>query len=106
VGRLKLEEFSEEFLEAISVYCDIDRKASNNYSELDSQLFEDLKKLRNTLARERGLPAYCIFNNETLKEMATLKPIKKTQLIRISGVGQVKLNDFGDSFIRCIMENV
>ena len=106
VGRLKLEEFGEEFLEAIRGYCGLDQKASNNYSELDSQLFEELKKLRNTLALERGLPPYCIFNNETLKEMATLKPITKTQFIKIVGIGEIKLNDFGDRFISCIKEYI
>jgi hypothetical protein len=106
VGQLKLEEFGEEFLEAIRGYCGFDPKASDNFSELDSHLFEELKKLRNTLARQRGLPAYCIFNNETLKEMATVKPITKTQFLKIGGIGEIKLNDFGDSFISCVKENI
>ena len=83
----------------------MESEVSHNYSQLDSQLFEELKKLRNTLARERTLPAYCIFNNDTLKEMATVKPITKTQFLSIGGVGEVKMNEFGDSFISCIKEN-
>jgi hypothetical protein len=78
---------------------------AEHIDQINNHLFEKLKMLRNTLARERGLPAYCIFNNDTLKEMATVKPITKTQLLKISGVGEVKLNDFGDAFINCILEN-
>jgi superfamily II DNA helicase RecQ len=106
VGQFKLEEFGDEFIEAILKHCGVESQVSDNYSQLDLPLFNELKNLRNTLARERGLPAYCIFNNDTLKEMATVKPITKTQLLRINGVGEVKMNDFGDSFIRCIKENV
>lgn len=106
VGQFKLEEFGDEFIETILKHCGVKTQVSDKHSELDLPLFEELKNLRNTLALERGLPAFCIFNNDTLKVMATVKPITKTQFLRISGVGEIKMNDFGDRFIQRIKENV
>ncbi len=62
-------------------------------------LFERLRKLRHTIALEENIPAYLIFNDATLKEMERARPMSKEDLIAISGVGQRKLEVYGDEFI-------
>ena len=62
-------------------------------------LFEALKQLRRRLAAQRKLPAYVIFNDATLSEMASRRPTTETALMEISGVGPKKLSLYGDAFL-------
>jgi len=69
----------------------------------DSQdLFEVLRVLRRRLAAERQLPAYMVFNDATMKEMATKKPSTYNELLAISGVGAKKIETYGDDFLQAI----
>ena len=67
-------------------------------------LFEELRSLRRQLAGDRGLPAYMVFNDATLKEMAGKKPSTYDQLLAISGVGAKKIETYGDDFLHAIRE--
>jgi ATP-dependent DNA helicase RecQ len=62
-------------------------------------LFERLRYARRTLAAEHGVPAYIIFGDVTLREMARLRPRSLEALRRVRGVGDKKLADFGDLFL-------
>jgi ATP-dependent DNA helicase RecQ len=66
--------------------------------ECDEALFERLRAIRKRLADERGVPAYVIFGDATLREMARRYPETKKSLAGIFGVGQRKLEEFGDAF--------
>jgi ATP-dependent DNA helicase RecQ len=55
--------------------------------------------LRKRLADERGVPPYIVFSDVSLRQMARLYPTNENEFARISGVGQVKLRDFGETFI-------
>ncbi|MDH5371484.1 MAG: ATP-dependent DNA helicase [Acidimicrobiia bacterium] len=68
----------------------------------DSELFEELRSLRRELADERGFPAYIVFSDATLREMARLLPDNPTKLLAISGVGQKKLDSYGGAFLGLI----
>jgi ATP-dependent DNA helicase RecQ len=65
-------------------------------------LFERLRALRKRLADERGVPAYVIFNDRVLRAMADQRPATAPELLRISGVGPRKLEQYGDLFIDAI----
>ncbi len=65
-------------------------------------LFEELRALRKRLAADRGLPAYMVFNDATLKGMAATRPVTDAQLLAISGVGAKKLETYGDDFLWAI----
>ncbi len=65
-------------------------------------LFETLREVRRTLAREAAIPPYLIFSDRTLEEMAAAGPTTELALARISGVGEVKLGRFGAHFIQAI----
>ncbi|HEU0097171.1 MAG TPA: DNA helicase RecQ [Allosphingosinicella sp.] len=62
-------------------------------------LFEALRARRRDLAKEAGVPPYVIFHDSTLREMAELKPETLHALSRVSGVGQAKLERYGEAFV-------
>ena len=67
--------------------------------ECDERLFERLRSLRRKLADERGVPAYIIFSDVSLREMAKKYPMNASDFRRIPGVGERKLKDFGEPFL-------
>ena len=72
----------------------------------DLRLYEELAALRMRYAEERRVPAYVIFGNRSLLEMAQRAPMTREEFLRISGVGDAKLREFGDTFIDCIANYV
>ncbi len=77
-------------------------KAWKVEGEPDKELFEDLRKLRLELARAEGLPAYCIFQDRTLREMASRLPVTREQMMGIVGVGEVTFRKYGSAFLDLI----
>ena len=65
----------------------------------DEALFERLRALRKTLADERDVPAYIIFSDVALRQMARSYPASERDFARISGVGEKKLREFGEIFL-------
>ena len=65
-------------------------------------LFEKLRTLRNTLAREENVPAYIIFSDASLKDMEDQEPETEAQFLQISGVGQAKLEKYASDFLSLI----
>ena len=72
--------------------------------ECDEPLFERLRALRRQLADERGVPAYVIFSDVSLREMARKYPTNSTEFRRIPGVGEQKLKNFGAPFLSVIKD--
>ncbi len=68
------------------------------------QLFGDLRQLRLKLAMKSDIPAYAIFSDVSLHEMARFKPVTEEALLEISGVGEFKLRKYGHHFIKLIRE--
>ncbi len=67
--------------------------------EADETLFDRLRNLRRRLADERDVPAYVIFSDVALREMARAYPTTRADFRRIPGVGEQKLKDFADPFL-------
>ncbi|MTH99685.1 DNA helicase RecQ [Roseibium sp. RKSG952] len=70
--------------------------------ELDPEdriLFDRLRRLRTEIARENGVPPYLVFPDATLAGMAQARPVNEDALLRISGVGQSKLEKYGEEFL-------
>jgi ATP-dependent DNA helicase RecQ len=76
-----------------------DRKARAGTIECDEVLFDHLRCLRRKLADERNVPAYVIFSDVSLREMARNYPTTTAEFRRIPGVGEQKLKDFADAFL-------
>ena len=68
----------------------------------DESLFIRLKSWRLERAKTDKMPAYVVANDETLKEIAQVKPMKNSDLISINGIGQVKIEKYGDEIIGII----
>ncbi|MCM1489036.1 MAG: HRDC domain-containing protein, partial [Firmicutes bacterium] len=68
----------------------------------DRELFGRLRELRTAVSRERSVPAYIVFTNAALEEMAVKKPVTEEELMEINGVGKIKLEAFGELFIAAI----
>ena len=68
------------------------------------ELFERLKTARYGLARQQSLPAYVIFHNSTLTEFATFLPDSLAEMRNINGVGETKLEKYGETFLEIIRE--
>jgi ATP-dependent DNA helicase RecQ len=79
-----------------------DRKPKAAAAELPPELapaFEALRAWRAEQAREQGVPAYVIFHDATLREIATVRPTSVTQLGGISGIGEKKLATYGEGVL-------
>ena len=78
--------------------------SSRGAIEYDGKLFEELRKLRRSIAAENGVPPYIVFGDATLQQMAHYMPQNLNSLSHISGVGAVKLKQYGDEFLAVICE--
>ena len=72
------------------------------WAEIDQELFQALRKKRAELALKKGVPAYIIFGDRTLRNIAAKKPTTKADFSKIYGVGENKLNLYADIFIRIV----
>ncbi len=79
-------------------------KPASERQRVRDDLFEQLRQLRKQLAQQRGVPPYIIFNDATLEEMAAERPTDDAAFRRISGVGERKLQQYGDAFMQIIRE--
>ena len=70
----------------------------------EEALYRDLKVLRKQLADAKGLPAYVIFNDATLRQMARFRPATGSEFLALSGVGPKKLTQYGESFLRLLRQ--
>lgn len=70
--------------------------------DLRQRLFNELRKERMRLARERGVPAYIVFDDKTLIEIAETMPVSESLMLQIRGVGPVKLRLYGAHFINVV----
>ena len=73
---------------------------------VETELFNSLRRLRKTLADRKNLPPYIIFSDSSLKEMASKVPRTHQEFLDITGVGENKLNKYGDAFLAEIAAHI
>ena len=93
VTREKLELYGDQFLKVMKEH-------------LDQELLNTLKSLRWILSNEKNIPASSIFSNKILEEMVNQLIQDKDQLLKITGVGPKKLEQYGDLFLQVIREHL
>lgn len=76
--------------------------AKAGLDQADQELFEALRARRMELAREQSVPPYVIFPDTTLIALATERPMDEDEMLGISGIGQSKLERYGDAFLEVI----
>ncbi|MFN2340559.1 MAG: DNA helicase RecQ [Halanaerobium sp.] len=72
----------------------------------DSELFLILKDLRKEISKKEGVPPYIIFHDSTLKDMCRVLPESKSEMLNVSGVGEVKFSRYGQEFLDQIKNNI
>ena len=73
-----------------------------SWRDVDEAIFESLRKLRREIAAERGVAAFVILHDATLRELASVRPTSMEALRHIRGMGEKKLTDFGARVVECI----
>ena len=73
-------------------------------AEKDRDLWDALRACRQALATEHDVPAYVIFHDKTLHEMLAYRPRTAAEMLGISGIGQTKLDRYGDRFLSVLRE--
>ena len=71
-------------------------------AKVDEQLWEALKQLRKQLAEKESTPAYIIFSDAALEDMVETKPTTLEEFAQVRGVGQIKLEKYGRTFVSLI----
>ena len=77
-------------------------KTEIDLTEGDDELFKVLSILRREIARKKRIAPYMVFSDKSLREMSVKFPETGSEFLEINGVGQVKLEAFGDAFLGCI----
>lgn len=77
-------------------------KATN--MNVDQVLFERLRLLRNKIASNQGVPAYIVFADAALRDMCMKIPVNNEEFLEVNGVGQAKLEKYGEAFIKEIKD--
>lgn len=110
---LKLNEKSKEVLFSKKKVYIRDLKDENKKEKIDKfngnfdydiDLFNNLKKLRLEISKKRNIPPFIVFSDSSLIDMARLKPKNERDFLKIKGVGEKKLSQYGDLFIGKIIE--
>jgi len=86
------------------VGASVSSRRATSVDPADVDLWNALRACRKRLAEEHGVPPYVIFHDATLREMLEKRPTTARDLLSISGVGESKLERFGDSFIEVICD--
>jgi len=79
----------------------LDSLDARNY---DEKLYDMLKEFRNSLAAAKNVPSYVVFSDKSLKDMCIVKPLDNSSFLRVHGVGEKKMSDYGPLFIPKIRE--
>ncbi len=78
------------------------RRSTDSLTKAGYELFEILRQLRLTIAREDGVPPYIIFSDKTLIDMSIKAPQDRISMLNVSGVGMAKYEKYGERFIEVI----
>ena len=119
IGLIRMTEAGMDFIEnprpivfTLDHNFEAEQKADEQREEValaaghDEALFALLKDLRRKVAREKNLPPYVLFQDPSLKEMATTYPTSLHDLTHVAGVGQGKAQKFGVAFVEAIQKYV
>jgi len=80
-------------------------KKAIDTSNLDVDLLSKLKQWRNSMAKEKNVPAYIIVNNKALEQIASSLPTNDSELLGIAGIGKAKLDQYGEYILELIADH-
>ncbi len=80
------------------------KTARDSWEGVDNGLFEMLRTLRAKIAGKKGMPAYIVFGDASLRDMARKRPSSINNLMEVKGVGEKKCKQYGETFLKAIKE--
>jgi ATP-dependent DNA helicase RecQ len=80
----------------------VSRVIEDSWEGVDKGLFEALRKLRATIARKKSVPAYIVFGDAALRDMARRRPSNYMKLLEVKGVGEKKRRQYGEAVLTAI----
>ncbi len=80
----------------------LSKAATDSWEGVDKELFEALRKLRTKIAGKKKIPAYVVFGDASLRDMARKKPASLDAFLDVKGVGEKKCKKYGETFIAAI----
>jgi ATP-dependent DNA helicase RecQ len=81
------------------------RLEASDLSAADAAVFETLRAWRGKCAKEQGVPAYVVFHDATLRQIAVVSPTTLAELSQISGVGEAKLAKYGEQLLELLADS-
>lgn len=75
------------------------KPAAPTIKDVETELFDELRRLRTEIAKREGIPPYIVFPDSTLREMCGVKPTNPAAMLKIKGVGEAKFFKYGAYFI-------
>lgn len=85
--------------------CDPKKEKKTAPQPTAKKLLEELKALRWDLAKKGGVPAYIIFTDASLEDMARKRPETMEEFLKVTGVGKTKAQRYGQAFLEAIREH-
>jgi ATP-dependent DNA helicase RecQ len=82
----------------------VSKVVEDSWDGVDRGLFEALRQLRTAMARDKGVPAYVVFGDAVLRDMARRRPSNHERLLDVKGVGQQKRREYGKAVLAAIRE--
>ena len=82
------------------------RRRKKAVFQADNTLFDQLRRLRKEIAEREGVPPYLVFPDSTLREMCERLPVDRETMIQVKGVGQIKIEKFGEEFLWIIRKTI
>lgn len=89
-----------------TIVASVPFKKTTSLEGFDAKLFESLRALRKELADAQGVPSFVIFGDKTLCDMACTRPQTNSEFLRLFGVGERKLEQYGEVFMQRIRAHV
>lgn len=105
LSSLKDESSYKVFEKEVSVeekITEIEKNELESVNKSENQIIKELKELRLNFAKDEKVPAYYIFNDETLNDIICKMPKSKDELLKVKGFGKVKVGKYGDKIIEVL----
>ncbi|HEG44583.1 MAG TPA: DNA helicase RecQ [Phycisphaerales bacterium] len=83
----------------------VSKVVADSWEGVDKELFETLRKIRSKIAGKKKIPAYIVFGDGALRDMARKRPASLSTFLNVKGVGEKKYQQYGETFITAIKDH-
>jgi ATP-dependent DNA helicase RecQ len=91
--------------ERLTVQLAETKKKVTYFDDYDVDIYDKLRDLRTQIASAKGIPPYIVFSDKTLKDLSNKQPQNKVEMLEVHGIGEVKFERYGKSFLELLTNN-